>query len=106
MKRDIYATAVARFEDARSFVFKDGREQLCGYDWQQRKSELWARSGGRCEKDVGTTNRCHREAEDPHHCIPRSKGRDDRLSNLVALCRYHHNLLNERKPKWTAKGIK
>jgi hypothetical protein len=105
MKKDRQLTEAARFEDSRSFVFKDGREQLAGYDWNQRKKELRDRSKGRCEMHVKagsqesgiTIARCQAAADDPHHIIPRSKGRDDRLSNLMALCRYHHNLLDERK---------
>ena len=107
MKKDVQLTEARRFEDERSFVFKDGRERLVGLDWRNRVAELRVRCGGRCEyveyiynslglrKIRGT--RCSREAADPHHVIPRSKGRDDRLSNLQALCRYHHDLLDSRK---------
>jgi 5-methylcytosine-specific restriction endonuclease McrA len=102
LKADKQATEARRFEDESSFVFKDGRERLVGLDWKMRVDELRERSGGRCEAldtisaKVGEL-RCWQEAVDPHHIIPRSKGRDDRLSNLQALCRYHHDLLDNRK---------
>ena len=104
MKRDREATLMARFDDARSFIFKDGRELLVGLDWQARKHELFVRSGGICEYRNSDGVRCRNSADDPHHIIPRSKQRDDRLKNLQALCRYHHDLLDERKPQWTNKA--
>jgi hypothetical protein len=104
---DREATAAKRFEDDRSKVLKDGREICYGEDWEQRKSELWERCGGRCEawrEIIGIKpERCTAEAEDPHHLVKRSICRDDRLSALQALCRFHHDLLDERKPKWSKK---
>jgi hypothetical protein len=97
MKRDIYATAVARFEDARSFVFKDGREQLCGYDWKMRKLELFKRCEGRCEYIRPNGFRCLCDADDPHHLTPRRIARDDRLENLIGICRVCHSELDKRK---------
>jgi len=103
MRRDKQATEAARFEDARSFIFKDGRECLVGYDWKMRKEVLRQRAWDRhtdqvrCEYNNSDGARCRNEAADPHHVIPRSKGRDDRLSNLQALCRYHHDLMDTRK---------
>jgi hypothetical protein len=97
MKRDRIATDAAKFEDPKSFIFKDGREFLAGLDWKARKHELWTRARGRCEYINSDGIRCRTEAADPHHYIPRSKGRDDRMSNLFALCRFHHNLMDTRK---------
>lgn len=100
MKRDVQATAEKKFKDSRSYVAKDGRHVLYGSDWTDRKFALLLRSGGRCERLVGSDQsfeRCRSSAADPHHKIPRSKGRDDRLSNLEALCRLHHDLMDTRK---------
>ena len=98
------------YSDPKSIVWADGREVLQGFDWAKRVRELYDRCGGRCEHEqpwkvwpLGgpMMERCTNDAEDPHHRIPRSKGRDDRLENLQALCRYHHNLLDKRKVKWS-----
>ena len=103
MRRDKQATEAARFEDPRSFVWKDGREQLVGLDWKMRKEELRQRAWDlgldevRCEYRNSDGVRCRSEAADPHHVSPRRDGRDDRLTNLQALCRYHHDLMDERK---------
>lgn len=103
--KDKEATEARRFEHAKSKVMKDGREILCGQDWKDRVEELRQRSGGRCEQQIKgvIATRCRSEAADPHHIVRRSKLRDDRLSNLQALCRLHHDLLDERKPHWTER---
>jgi 5-methylcytosine-specific restriction endonuclease McrA len=94
---DREATAARRFENDKSCVNKDGTEKLFGLDWVARKEELWKRCRGRCE-----TKGCGGEAEDPHHLVKRSELRDDRLSNLRALCRRCHNIQHkERNPRWT-----
>lgn len=105
MKRDVELTAARHFLDPKSYVTPDKREICFGRDWLARKAELLARSGGRCEyvEQVGgilagpMMQRCTAEAADPHHKIRRSVARDDRLANLLALCRMHHNLLDKRK---------
>jgi len=107
---DVEATQARKFKSKRSRVLLDGREILGKPDWKQRKAELWARCGGRCEHEDHVQDsfaprdtpkllhiRCFRVAHDPHHIIPRSKKRDDRLSNLQALCRFHHRLVDQRK---------
>jgi hypothetical protein len=106
LKRDVQATELARFEDPRSYVAKDGREVLFGYDWKARKNQLWVRCGGICEYKFPsgrTMIRCRAEAADPHHLVKRSELRDDRLENLMGICRTHHDLLDERKPRWTKR---
>ena len=127
MKADRQATEARHFANKKSYVAKDGREVLYGNDWKQRKAELWARASGRCEQHVPKTEqsykilemaqhttfmfchpsyfeRCRSEGHDPHHVTPRSKGRDDRLDNLILLCRMHHDLLDKRKPRWTRRS--
>ena len=110
MKRDRIATEARHFLSPKSYVTKDGREILYADDWKVRKQELWIRAGGRCENewtfgcDIGAPmTRCRNEAADPHHVIPRSKGRNDVLENLVALCRACHDQLDRRKPRWTKR---
>ena len=105
IQRDRQATEERHFKDWRSRVLKDGREILAGDDWKARKSELWERCGGQCEawrEIIGIPEvRCTAEAEDPHHLVKRSIKRDDRLNALQALCRFHHDLLDDRKLRWS-----
>ena len=110
---DNEAKARLGYKDKRSRVYADGRERLYGADWAKRKKELWERSGGRCEQMVASSvselveqtlcerggERCRSEAHDPDHVIKRSRQRDDRLSNLKALCRLHHDLKHPEKNK-------
>lgn len=111
MKRDRQATIDKQFLDPRSYVTLDGREVLYGEDWKARVEDLRLRSGGYCEWQYVKLSikdqvvRCSSQAQDPHHVKPRSKGRDDRLENLQALCRYHHDLLDKRKPRWSKKEV-
>jgi hypothetical protein len=104
LKADKQVTEARRFEDERSFVFKDGRERLVGLDWEARKRELWARSGGRCEMSAMLGRMhvagCSGLSEEPHHVIARSKQRDDRMSNLAGLSHFCHDSLDPRKPRW------
>lgn len=109
MKRDVQETAARHFISPKSYVTKDGREVLYEEDWELRKGELWERSGGKCEfteLQVGPDlyMGCRSEAADPHHIVRRSVKRDDRLSNLQALCRFHHDLLDKRKVRWNKRG--
>lgn len=105
MKADLQATEAMGFKDERSYLAPDSRQVLYGKDWEARKLQLWERCGGRCEEE-GVLERCKNEAADPHHVIPRSKGRDDRIENLLALCRFHHNLLDKRQPRWSNRTCK
>ena len=52
------------------------------------KPLLIARSGNRCEVPWCRTAK---KPLDPHHVTKRSQGGKDELSNLVHLCRPHHN---------------
>lgn len=98
------------YTDPKSYVRNDGSERLAGQDWLERKVELFLRCNGRCEwmpvdaagSEVGVF-RCAAEATDAHHIVPRSKGRNDQINNLLALCRYHHDLLDKRKPRWSTQ---
>lgn len=87
-----------QFLDPRSYVTPDGREVLKGEDWDARVEDLRLRSGGYCENTGHVPGyRCMALAQDPHHVVRRSVKRDDRLANLQALCRFHHDLLDPRK---------
>lgn len=110
MKSDRAKTLAQQYLDPKSFMRSDGSEVLKGEDWVARKRELWERCGGQCEHmgdyfDIGTEKfeklRCPMQADDPHHVIRRSVKRDDRLSNLLALCRWHHESKDSRKPRWS-----
>lgn len=113
MKADKQATETRKFVESKSHVTKDGREVLYKLDWQRRVKELRERCGGQCENVLGVkvdySNgygvitdqevRCTREAADPHHIHLRSRGRDDRMSNLLAVCRSCHFLLDKAQRK-------
>ena len=103
--KDRVRTMEQQYLDKRSYMTMDGREILYGEDWRARKAELRFRAGGICEYFMC----CSAEGTEPHHLIRRSKGRDDRLKNLVLLCHYHHALIEKegpnRRPRWT-KGSK
>jgi hypothetical protein len=108
MKSDVTATRERKFKHPKSHVTPDGREILHGDDWDERRFELLQRSRGRCEYYIESANakvRCQRDCEDPHHITLRSVLRDDRLSELLAVCRHHHNVLDreQRKAKIEAK---
>jgi hypothetical protein len=91
---DREATEARKFQDPHSFVFKDGREWLEGKDWDARRFELLVRCHGQCENIIGG-HRCWRECADPHHVELRSIKRDDRIENLLALCRPCHRALDK-----------
>lgn len=105
MKSDVPATRARKFRDPKSYVTPDGREILSGDDWDERKFELLQRSRGQCEYWIHPEVRCRCEAADPHHVTLRSIQRDDRLSELLAVCRHHHIVLDreQRKAKIEAR---
>lgn len=104
LKRDVQATEGRCFKNSKSYVAKDGREVLCGRDWQDRKAELLARSEGRCEYlipytnvlDGETSERCTQEGSIPAHIEPRYPLRDDRMSNIRHLCLFHDRLTEKQ----------
>jgi len=112
LSKDPIATMARCFANKKSYVRFDQSEVLYGNDWKMRVAELLARCGGRCEHMIysggtyreDTLERCRSEAADPHHIVKRSKYRDDRLSNLQALCRMHHELLDERVTRFGEKS--
>jgi hypothetical protein len=102
--RDKESTLARGFKSNRSCVTTDGREILAEDDWAVRKLELWNRAKGRCENIIGTAGgrrACGQPGSDPHHVQARSKGRDDRLANLLLVCRACHRALDRRQPRWT-----
>jgi 5-methylcytosine-specific restriction endonuclease McrA len=92
----------------RSRIYRDGREKLVGKDYIARVREVLERDGGKCQWPCTFVNRapgksnyandaiaevpCNQPADDVDHIVKRSKGRDDRASNLRSLCRAHHDL--------------
>lgn len=107
MKADRQLTEQRQFVERRSYITKDGREVLVGLDWQRRLQQLRNRCAGRCEyvfkTEAGEEMRCARPAQDPHHVVLRSKGRDDRMANLQAVCRHHHGILDAQQRKERVK---
>jgi hypothetical protein len=105
--QDFDAKARLGYKDAKSRVYIGGRERLVGKDWIKRKKQLAERSGGRCERlfkaNWGWTGlpnrRCGNQADDAHHIHLRSKERDDRLSNLLHVCRFpcHADLTKQQR---------
>lgn len=104
MKRDIEATAKRHFKDEDSYVTKDGRDILCGEDWQDRKFQLLTRARGQCEYILANDERCLREGVDPHHWVLRSTQRNDALSALMLVCRHHHQVLDAAQRKIHGKN--
>lgn len=90
MERDEAEKILRGYKHPRSYVRTDGSERLFGADWDRRVEELELRSGGICEQIIERGERCGSIARDPHHTVKRSRYRDDRLSNLEALCTEHH----------------
>ncbi|MGC2695248.1 MAG: hypothetical protein WA738_05595 [Candidatus Angelobacter sp.] len=84
------------FQDKRSYTKADGAEVLYGRDWDERRFELLQRSRGTCENVINGV-RCRHDCEDPHHMELRSVRRDDRLSNLLAVCRQCHRKLDTQQ---------
>ena len=107
MKADRQLTEQRQFVERKSYVAADGREVLYKLDWKRRVKQLQDRCGGRCEHifktAAGEEMRCSRAAAHAHHVVKRSKGRDDRISNLVALCIFHHV---EMHPEKQIQGVK
>ena len=107
VRRDREKTELCGFKDDRSYCRRDGKQVLYGVDWTQRKRELWTRAKGFCE--MGTrmlkphVSGCSGLADEPHHITPRSKGRDDRISNLAGLSHDCHDSLDKRRPRWTVE---
>jgi hypothetical protein len=97
--KDEIAKRERGYKEKGTIVRPDSSEILVGADWTKRKTELWTRAGGRCERILSDGTRCRNEAHDPHHMKPRSKGRDDRIENLIALCRGCHNLVDWKRIK-------
>lgn len=122
---DKAATKARRFKSRASRVLCDGREILKGADMTERRREVFERDGYRCQHvsvrlvlngDGGLLHGLRKEGqrclkpltwETAHMChvIPRWKGRDDRLRNLITKCDYCH-LLKEhnREPKFKWLG--
>jgi len=105
--RDGALKAARGYSDPSSFVRRDGSEVLKGADWLKRRLELIDRSCGRCEREkiLGRPHAavCSGYGRDPHHIRRRSKGRDDRLSNLAYLSGWCHDAEDERKPRWSKR---
>lgn len=106
---DVEAKKRLGYTDPKSKVRLDGSEVLHGYDWEFRKAELWERAGTQCEELIDGPlyiigERCRSEGQHAHHLIKRSKGRDDRLKNLILLCAPHHRARHpEFVVRWTKK---
>jgi 5-methylcytosine-specific restriction endonuclease McrA len=101
-KRDEPATALAQFEDERSFVALDGSLRLYGEDWKQQQLTVLTR-------DEFTCQICKRRFDldydviDTDHKIKRSDGGSDDTSNLRSVHRSCHNERHpEKQLKWSA----
>jgi RNA-directed DNA polymerase len=60
----------------------DGRQQR-GADWRTAKEEVWESTGGTCAI-------CGKEAVETHHVKARQSGGSNATTNLVPLCKDHH----------------
>lgn len=103
MLHDILTKRERGYVERDSKVLYDGAETLVRRDWKRRKEELAERSGGRCEQ-VTKGERCRKMATEAHHVKARSKGRDDRITNLLHLCHDCHQALDWKRLHWTRRA--
>ena len=68
------------------------------------RSEVEARSGGRCEY-VSNGIRCLHRLEHLHHKRRRSQGGTDTAGNLAALCEPHHRWCHEHPTEARELGL-
>jgi hypothetical protein len=107
---DIEATKARKFKHPKSRVMLDGREILYEEDYDVRKLEVERRDKHKCQwvrwQGVipDSPEICGAPSTgQPHHIVSRSDGRDDRASNLMAICDVHHKIAHpEKQPRWTA----
>lgn len=103
MLHDFEAKQRLGYKERLTKVFYDGREVLKGRDWQKRVRELKTRDRQKCQiARLVPGRKCSNKGTDPHHVRARSDSRDDRLENLILLCRECHRFIDPRKPQWTA----
>lgn len=67
-----------------------GRASATVEGWQALKAAVMERAKGRCE--IRTHDH---PAQDVHHVVPRSLGGPDVFWNLIAICRFHHDQVDE-----------
>lgn len=101
---DLVATAARRFKHPKSRVMLDGREILHGLDYKLRVRQVEYLDGHICQWPivkfkgadvvyVRQNDICGAPSNGrPHHRVKRSKLRDDRASNLMAICDEHHKI--------------
>ncbi len=117
---DALTTMARLFKHPKSRVMLDGREILYGLDYKARVREVLERDGYKCQWPTGPAcnllrpwevplsehaPKCGGSANNhPHHIVKRSKLRDDRAENLMAICDAHHKIAHpEFRPRWTRK---
>jgi len=117
MKRDVERTAAANLTDKRSYIRPDGRAVLFGDDMTQLRRRVYERSVWRNDYTCECLGECGNHkgrctvlinwfTMELSHKIPRSKGRDDRETNVIASCHACHVAYEDWHPKWTKKGEK
>ena len=63
-------------------------------DWQARRAQVLRRAGYRCEAKHSDGSRCEERATDVDHIVA---GDDHSLTNLQALCSWHHDRKTARE---------
>lgn len=97
LRADFEATRKSKFLDSRSYVHRDGRILLFGKDMSLMRSFVLLRDRGCVLCRAG-------ESLELSHRTPRSKGRDDRASNLEILCRSCHRLQHpNQRESWSRR---
>lgn len=109
LKVDRERTKGACFLSPQSKIMLDGRWILKGADMALMRQEVILRDEGHCVLCQAAVYGLSFDVAEIDHIIPRSKGRDDRFSNLQTLCRTCHTAKHNRILKfsttWTAKQI-
>lgn len=88
-------------KDSKSRVTRKGYERLYGADWTDRRKETFLKCGGLCHFCFLVCNWPNGHA---HHIKHRSKGRDDKLENLLWAHPECHRKEHNRVLKWSKKG--
>ena len=89
LKCDKLATESAKFLDLRSYVHITGRFFCFGADMSDHRKTVLKRDEYTCQKCYSAYSGAQHMLE-IDHITPRSKGRDDKISNLQTLCRPCH----------------
>lgn len=99
-------THANRQRNARDALARDRDWPLRGPLLREQIETVFRRDGWRCQATVrGFSHECC-AALHPHHVLPRARGGDNRLENLLAVCVVAHRLVHDVRPnEATERGL-